>query len=131
MGIGFAIPVSTAKLVLDGIVKDGVVRRGWVGVEPADLTPELIETFGVKARRGVLITGVLQNGPAALAGIRPGDVIVEVAGKQIANVSELLSSVAALKPGEAAKFRLLRREDSVELHVTPGLRPRPPKVQQR
>src|SRR5258706_5986873 len=108
MGIGFAIPVSTAKLVLEGIVKDGVVRRGWIGVEPADLSPELMETFGVKARRGVLITGVLQNGPAAQAGVRPGDVIVEVAGKQVANVSELLSGVAALKPGAPSRFKVLR-----------------------
>jgi serine protease DegQ len=131
MGIGFAIPVSTAKLVLEGIVKDGVVRRGWIGVEPADLSPELMETFSVKAKRGVLITGVLQNGPAAQAGIRPGDVIVAVGEQQIANVSELLSNVAALKPGQAAKFRLLRRDEPVELNVTPGLRPRPPKVQQR
>jgi serine protease DegQ len=131
MGIGFAIPVSTAKLVLEGIVKEGVVRRGWIGVEPADLSPELMETFGVKAKRGVLITGVLQNGPAAQAGIRPGDVIVEAAGKQIANVSELLSSVAALKPGTAAKFRVLRHDDAVELNVTPGLRPKPPKLPQR
>ena len=128
MGIGFAIPVSTAKLVLEGIVKDGVVRRGWIGVEPADLSPELMETFGVKAKRGVLITGVLQNGPAAQAGVRPGDVIVEVAGKNIANVSELLSSVAALKPGTIAKFRVLRRDDSTELNVTPGLRPKPAKA---
>src|SRR5829696_8238279 len=81
MGIGFAIPVSTAKQVLEGIVKDGVVTRGWIGVEPADLSPELMETFGVKARRGVLITGVLQNGPAAQAGVRPGDVVVQVGGK--------------------------------------------------
>jgi serine protease DegQ len=133
MGIGFAIPVSTAKLVLEGIVKDGVVRRGWIGVEPADLSPELIETFGVQAKRGVLITGVLQNGPAAQAGVRPGDVIVEVAGKQVANVSELLSSVAALKPGTAAKFRVLRRDQSLDLNVTPGLRPRAskPPAQQR
>lgn len=131
MGIGFAIPVSTAKLVLESIVKDGVVRRGWIGVEPADLSPELIETFGVKAKRGVLITGVLQNGPAAQSGVRPGDVIVEVAGKQIANVSELLSSVAALKPGTPSKFRVLRRDESLDLNVTPGLRPRPPKVPQR
>jgi Do/DeqQ family serine protease len=131
MGIGFAIPVSTAKLVLEGIVKEGVVRRGWIGVEPADLSPELMETFGVKAKRGVLITGVLQNGPAAQAGIRPGDVVVEVAGKQIANVSELLSNVAALKPGAAAKFRVLRHDDAVELNVTPGLRPKPPRLPQR
>ncbi|HMA09904.1 MAG TPA: trypsin-like peptidase domain-containing protein [Ramlibacter sp.] len=131
MGIGFAIPVSTAKLVLEGIVKEGVVRRGWIGVEPADLSPELMETFSVKAKRGVLITGVLQNGPAAQAGIRPGDVIVDVGNKQIANVSELLSSVAALKPGQPAKFRLQRRDEAVELSVTPGLRPRPPRVPQR
>jgi serine protease DegQ len=131
MGIGFAIPVSTAKLVLEGIVTDGVVRRGWIGVEPADLSPELMETFGVKADRGVLITGVLQNGPAAQAGIRPGDVIVDVAGKPIANVSELLSTVAALKPGQAATFRVLRREEPLQLTVTPGLRPRPAKSPQR
>jgi serine protease DegQ len=131
MGIGFAIPVSTAKLVLEGIVKDGVVRRGWIGVEPADLSPELMETFGVKAERGVLITGVLQNGPAAQAGIRPGDVIVDVGGKPIANVSELLSTVAALKPGDPAKFRVLRREEPIALSVTPGLRPRPAKTPQR
>ncbi len=131
MGIGFAIPVSTAKLVLEGIVKDGVVRRGWIGVEPADLSPELTQTFGVSAKRGVLITGVLQNGPAAQAGVRPGDVVVEVAGKQIANVSELLSGVAALKPGTPTKFRVLRQDHAVELNVTPGLRPRPPKIPQR
>ncbi len=131
MGIGFAIPVSTAKLVLESIVRDGVVRRGWIGVEPADLSPELTETFGVKARRGVLITGVLQNGPAAQAGIRPGDVIVDVAGKDIGNVQELLSSVAALKPGEPADFKVQRRDQSIEVRVTPGLRPRPRPVQQR
>jgi serine protease DegQ len=131
MGIGFAIPVSTAKLVLEGIVKEGVVRRGWIGVEPADLSPELMQTFNVKAKRGVLITGVLQNGPAAQSGIRPGDVIVEVAGKQIANVSELLSNVAALKPGTPTKFRVLRHDDAVELNVTPGLRPKPPRMPQQ
>jgi S1-C subfamily serine protease len=90
-----------------------------------------METFGVKAKRGVLITGVLQNGPAAQAGIRPGDVIVEVAGKQIANVSELLSGVAALKPATPARFRVLRRDDALELNVTPGLRPKPPKLPQQ
>lgn len=124
MGIGFAIPVSTAKQVLEGIVKEGVVTRGWIGVEPAELSPELMETFGVKARKGVLITGVLQNGPAAQAGIRPGDVIVEVAGKPIATVSELLTNVAGLKPGAGTEFKLQRRDDSVTVNVTPGKRPR-------
>jgi serine protease DegQ len=125
MGIGFAIPMSTARLVLEGIVKDGVVTRGWIGVEPADLSPELMETFGVKARKGVLITGVLQNGPAAQAGMRPGDVVVEVGGKEVANVSELLSTVAGLKPGTATQFKVQRRDDSAEMTVTPGRRPKP------
>jgi serine protease DegQ len=128
LGIGFAIPVSTAKQVLEGIVRDGVVRRGWIGVEPADLSPDLMATFGVKARNGVLVTGVLQNGPAAQAGLRPGDVIVEVAGKQIGNVSELLTNVAALKPGTPTPFKVQRRDDALELNVTPGLRPKPREV---
>ena len=130
MGIGFAIPVSTAKLVMEGIVKDGQVTRGWIGVEPNDLSPELAETFGVKAKQGVIITGVLQNGPAALSGIRPGDVVTSVAGKQVTNVSELLTQVAALKPGLASKFNLLRRDEKVELDVTPGVRPKPRKPAQ-
>jgi Do/DeqQ family serine protease len=127
MGIGFAIPVSTAKLVLEGILKDGQVTRGWIGVEPNDLSSELAETFGVKVKEGVIITGVLQNGPAALAGIRPGDVVTDVANKPVRNVSELLTSVAALKPGVASKFSVLRQDQRTELQVTPGVRPKPRK----
>ena len=125
MGIGFAIPVSTAKLVLEGIVSEGQVRRGWIGVEPSDLSPELAETFGVKTEQGVIITGVLQNGPAAQAGIRPGDVVTGVASKPVNNVSELLSSVAMLKPGTASTFKVLRQDRELSLQVTPGLRPKP------
>ena len=125
MGIGFAIPVSTARLVLDGIVKDGQVTRGWIGVEPNELSPELAETFGVKATEGVIITGVLQDGPAAQAGMRPGDVIVRVDGKNVGNVSELLTAVAALKPGTAAPFNVQRGDKMVELGISPGVRPRP------
>jgi serine protease DegQ len=126
MGIGFAIPVSTAKQVLEDIVKEGKVTRGWIGVEPNDLSPELAETFGVKARKGVIITGVLQNGPAARAGVRPGDVITGVGEKEIGNVQELLTAVAGLKPGNASRFALQRGSDKMELDVTPGLRPRSP-----
>ena len=131
MGIGFAIPVSTARLVMEGLVKDGQVTRGWIGVEPNELSPELAETFGVKADRGVIITGVLQNGPAAQAGIRPGDVITGVAGKDVRNVSELLSAVAALKPGTPAQFQLQRRDQQLALDVSPGVRPRPRRLPQQ
>lgn len=124
MGIGFAIPVSTAKQVLEDIVKAGKVTRGWIGVEPNDLSPELAETFGVKASAGVIITGVLQNGPAAKAGLLPGDVITGVGEKNIGNTQELLSAVAGLKPGTATRFVLQRGSDKLELDITPGLRPR-------
>ena len=125
LGIGFAIPVSTAKQVLEGIVKDGRVTRGWIGVEPNDLSPELSETFGVSARSGVIITGVLQGGPAAQAGIVPGDVIVAIDGAPVEDVTQLLSQVAALKPGVAAPFSVQRKKQTLELSITPGLRPRP------
>ena len=123
MGIGFAIPVSTAKMVLDGIVKDGQVTRGWIGVEPSELSPELAETFGVKATEGVILTGVLQDGPGALGGMRPGDVILRVAGTSINSVPNLLSTVAALKPGVPATFEVQRANQLIELSVVPGLRP--------
>jgi serine protease DegQ len=129
MGIGFAIPVSTAKQVLDGIVKDGQVTRGWIGVEPQDLNAELAETFGIQPSAvksgGVVLTGVLQNGPAAQAGIRPGDVITAVNGKPVSNVSQLLTAVAALKPGTPAPLTVLRKDSQSEIAVTPGKRQRP------
>ena len=130
MGIGFAIPVSTAKQVLEGLVRDGRVTRGWIGVEPSDLSPELAETFDVKLKEGVIITGVLQNGPAAKAGVRPGDVIVSIAGKRVTDVTQLLSQVSALKPGTAAKFQIQRKGDKLDLELTPGLRPKPRAVSQ-
>jgi serine protease DegQ len=125
MGIGFAIPVSTAKQVLEGIVKDGQVTRGWIGVEPQELNAELAETFNVKVKSGVIITGVLQNGPAAQAGIQPGDVIAAVDGKAVSTVAELLGAVAGLKPGIAAPVSVLRKDGKTEIAVTPSKRPRP------
>ncbi len=128
MGIGFAIPVSTARQVLESIVKDGQVTRGWIGVEPQELNAELAETFDVKAKSGVIITGVLQNGPAAQAGIRPGDVITAVDGKGVSSVTELLGAVSALKPGVPAPLTVVRKEGKSDIAVTPGKRQRP-KVQ--
>ena len=123
MGIGFAIPTSTAKQVLEGIVKDGVVTRGWIGVQPMELRPEMVDTLGIKTKAGVLVAGVQRNSPADQAGMRPGDVVQEVAGKAVNSVSALLTSVAGLKPGAPAKFQVMRRNETVELVVTPGRRP--------
>ena len=122
--IGFAIPVSTARQVLEGIVRDGQVTRGWVGVEPNELTPELAETFGLKDVEGVIITGVLQTGPAFKAGVRPGDVLLAVEGQQVKSVAELLARVSALKPGQAARVTVLRQSDQIDLTITPGQRPK-------
>jgi len=131
MGIGFAIPVSVARLVLDGIVKDGQVTRGWIGAEPNELSPELAETFGIKTSEGVIITGVLQGGPAAQAGLRPGDIIEQVGDKPIRNVSELLTAVAALRPGVETTFKLRRGDKEADVTIIPGKRPPTPRRVQR
>lgn len=126
MGIGFAIPVSTARQVLDSLIQEGQVTRGWIGVEPRDLTPEIAETFNLPVRDGVLITGVLQNGPAAQGGLRPGDVVLKVGKTGVANTAQLLNAVAALKPGQAAPVEVLREGQVARLTVVPARRPKQP-----
>ena len=123
MGIGFAIPVNTARQVLEGLVRDGQVTRGWIGVEPVELNSDLAETFGIKQKEGVIITGVLQNGPAFKAGLKPGDVLLAVGEKDVHNVSELLTMIAAQTPGTAVKMRIKRRDADLSLDVTPAQRP--------
>lgn len=121
--------MSTAKQVLEGIVKEGQVTRGWIGVEPQELNAELAEAFRLKPEAvqggGVIITGVLQNGPAAQGGIRPGDVIIAVDAQPVKNVSQLLSAVAALKPGTPSPFTVLRDAGQVEIAITPSKRQAP------
>ena len=124
MGIGFAIPVDTARQVMEGLVRDGQVRRGWIGVEPRDLTPEVAETFGLPIRQGVLITGVLADGPASKAGLRPGDVVLRIGETPVVNTLQLLAAVAALKPESAATIGLQRGDKALDLVVTVALRPR-------
>ena len=130
MGIGFAVPVSTATQIMDSLIKDGQVTRGWIGVEPRPLNAELAESFGIakdkstgELPKGVLINGVLQNSPAAKAGLQPGDLILKVAGQGVGDVPDMLSRVAALKPGETAVILLQRHGQSMEVRVTPGTRP--------
>jgi Do/DeqQ family serine protease len=127
LGIGFAIPVSTARLVMEGLIKDGQVVRGWIGVEPRDLTPEIAETLNLPIKEGVLITGVLQEGPAGAGGMKPGDVVVKVAGTSVANTLQLQTAVAALKPQTAAVIGVQRGEKALDLKVTVTQRPRIPR----
>ncbi|CAM5366245.1 Do family serine endopeptidase [Thauera mechernichensis] len=125
LGIGFAIPVSIARNVLTQIVSTGEVIRGWVGVEIQDLTPELAESFGFADARGTLIAGVLRGSPAERAGIRPGDVLIELDGAAVRDPKTMLDMVAALPPGREATFRIRRGGQEIELGVEIGRRPTP------
>ena len=123
MGIGFAIPVNTARQVMEGLIKDGRVTRGWIGVEPRDLTPEIARTLDLSVTQGVLITGVVQNGPASSGGIRPGDVVLKIADTPVASTPQLLNAVAALKPAEATTVHVQRGGRALDLSVVVAQRP--------
>jgi Do/DeqQ family serine protease len=125
LGIGFAIPVSTAAMVLEQIVKTGSVTRGWIGVELQDITPAMAESFKLAGAGGAIINGVLKNGPADKAGVKPGDVLLSIEGKPVADPQGVLNAVAGLAPGSSAKLKLKRKGEDLELAVTVGRRPKP------
>src|SRR5262245_59012331 len=125
MGIGFAIPVSTAKVVLEQIIKNGAVTRGWIGVEVQEITPQIAESFKLQTTRGALIANVLRGGPADKAGVKPGDVLTEVEGKPVADPTSMLNLVAALAPGKPATVKLKRNGNDVDATITVGRRPKP------
>ena len=125
LGIGFAIPANIARSVLDQIISGGSVVRGWIGVDPQALTPELAEAFALKAdTQGVVISGVLQNGPADKGGVKPGDVVVSVGEEKVRSVSGMLNVVAALKPQSKARVEVLRNGQIKTLDVQVGTRPK-------
>ncbi|NRO96429.1 Do family serine endopeptidase [Paraburkholderia sp. NMBU_R16] len=126
LGIGFAIPVSTARSVLESIITTGSVTRGWIGVEPQDVTPAIAESFGLQ-QKGTIVAGVLQGGPADKAGIKPGDVLLAVNGQEITDTTRLLNVIAQIKPGTDAKIRLMRKNKEMQVDVMIGKRPPPPK----
>lgn len=123
MGIGFAIPVSIIKEVMEQIIASGSVTRGWVGIEVQDIVPEIAESLNLKSTHGALIAGVLRGGPADRAGIRPGDVLVAVDGKEVTDSSSLLKLIAALLPGKTTPLTLLRQNQEMNLPVTIQKRP--------
>jgi Do/DeqQ family serine protease len=122
-GIGYAIPVSIARQVMEQIVQKGSVTRGWIGVALQDITPELAQSFNLPAARGVLITQVVRGSPADKGGIRPGDVLLAVNERPVADSVTMLNMIAALQPGQQATLKLARDQAETDLAVTIGRRP--------
>ena len=131
MGIGFAIPVSTVRMVMDAIITKGQVVRGWIGVEPRDITPELAENLDLGKQDGVIIAAVLKNGPADRAGIRPGDILVSVDGKNITNMKEMFNLIATLPPESKTGVVVLRDGKEVSLEIIVGKRPSKKRLERR
>ena len=123
LGIGFAIPVSSARSIMEQIIRTGTVTRGWIGVEAQEITAELAESFGLPDTEGSLIAGVVRGSPADSAGVRPGDVLLSVNGKPVKDPQVMLDLIAALAPEERAAFRLRRDKTIVEVQVRIGKRP--------
>ncbi|HEY7742918.1 MAG TPA: Do family serine endopeptidase [Burkholderiales bacterium] len=123
MGIGYAIPVSIARQVMEQIVQKGSVTRGWIGVGLQDITPELAQSFQLPASRGVLITQVERGSPADKGGIRPGDILIAVNDRPVADSVTMLNLIASLPPGQRAVIKLARNQAQNDITVTIGRRP--------
>jgi serine protease DegQ len=128
LGIGFAIPVSMAKDVMEQIIAEGSVTRGFIGIAPQDITPELADTLKLKAARGALVAQINRGGPADKAGMKVGDVISQIQGNSIQDSVAAMAIIAGLKPGEDAKFTVTRQQKDIELAVNIAKRPRPPRT---
>ncbi|MEJ3668944.1 trypsin-like peptidase domain-containing protein [Stutzerimonas stutzeri] len=122
-GIGFAIPVKLALEVMKSIIEHGQVIRGWLGVEVQSLTQELAESFGQEGRPGIVVAGVYRDGPAARAGLQPGDLILSIDGVQSADGRSSMNQVARARPGEKIDIDILRNGKPLTLTAEVGMRP--------
>ena len=125
MGIGFAIPASIAKQVMEQIAVSGNVTRGWIGIEAQDITPELAESFKLSKPQGSLIAGVLRDSPADIAGLKAGDVLLAINDKEVLDSSGMLNIIAALKPNDKAELKIARAAKEITVNVAVGKRPKP------
>jgi serine protease Do len=122
-GIGFSIPINEAKAVMGQLIARGKVVRGWLGIAIQDVTDELASSFGVQEREGVLVADVMKGGPAEAAGLRAGDVIVELSGSKIREVPDLQRRVAAVAPGQTVAVGVVRDRKPERLNVRIGEMP--------
>jgi serine protease DegQ len=124
LGIGFAIPAQAAHTIMDQIIKTGTVTRGWLGIEPQDITPDLARAFNLKQSDGVIIASVLRNGPAWRAGIRVGDIVLKLNGQTVYDSIGFLNQIAPLPPRETITLTIMREGKKRDLEVQVGTRPR-------
>ena len=125
LGIGFSIPVSLARNVFEQIVRDGEVTRGWLGVVPQAVTPEIAKALAINRLDGVVISDMQRGGPAERAGMLVRDVVLEIGGKSTRNVPQLLARIADLPPGSSVKVHVLRDGLDIDIDVMVGKRPKP------
>ncbi|WP_346798875.1 Do family serine endopeptidase [Halomonas sp. Bachu 37] len=124
-GIGFAIPANLAHSILDELVTQGRVIRGWLGIEAQELSHELAASFGLRAPQGVIVAGVVSNGPAAEAGLLPGDVLLALDGQTILDARSTMSDIASIPPGTMLPLTIVRDGERIELTLEVGERPLP------
>ncbi len=122
-GIGFAIPANVVSNVMKQIIEQGHVERGWLGIEAQDLTPELAETFRLADIHGMLVAGVLRDGPADRAGILPGDILVRIDGKGVKNARSAMSQIAQSGPGRRLALEGIRDGQAFRTTAITGRRP--------
>lgn len=108
-GVGFAVPVNLARGVLTQLIEHGRVIRGWLGVDPQDLTPELAEAFGLPDTRGIIVRDVYRGSPAAVAGLQRGDTITHLNDDPVSNARHALTIIASTSPGNTVRIRGVRR----------------------
>ncbi|MFM7295066.1 MAG: trypsin-like peptidase domain-containing protein [Burkholderiales bacterium] len=125
LGIGFAIPVSMARDVMEQIIKDGSVTRGFIGISPQDVTAELADSLKLSVARGSVVSSVNRGSPADKGGLKTGDVIVSIDGKPIQDSVAAMAAIAALKPGTSVAFGVIRNQKETTLNIEIGKRPRP------
>lgn len=123
-GIGFAIPSTLTKQIMQDLIQYGRVIRGWLGIEIQELTPQLAESFGLEKMQGLIIAGVFRNGPAHLAGLQPGDIMLSINASPITNGRQSMSDIARLSPDEKAEVVILREGEKITLTATVGERPK-------
>jgi len=127
LGIGFAIPAAAAQKVLSEIVTFGFVKRGWLGIEPQDMTADLARAFGLERAGGVIIAGMMRDGPGAKGGLKVGDIVQTIAGQPINDTQRLMARIAAYAPGETVELGIYRNGSKQSLTMALGQRPVKPK----